>query len=260
LLLAPAATAKLGHQLSFISPNPSGNGRGLELRPGTSIGYYTFEGIHNPIYEINLRTGRHVGQLTTDLKQVCHCSATSDFGFGGLTWQRSTNVLWGSEYGLGSGWIDQIDPATGKVTRAFNAKRFNHNLRDIEGLAADSDGTLWVSGEEALTVYHFTAHGRKLGSFKLPFATTGLAVDGQRLWVTDYPYNQLSAYSKSGRPIRGLRFSIVDYIPYPLDISIDSCTFRGKKAIWVYSAGTGQLMAAYQIGRSGNAGCRRQRH
>src|SRR5260370_41713716 len=90
LLLAPAASAKPGHRLSFITPNPSGNGRGLELRPGTSIEYYTFEGIHNPIDEINLWTGRHVSQLTTDLKQVCHCSSTSDFGFGGLSRQRPT--------------------------------------------------------------------------------------------------------------------------------------------------------------------------
>jgi outer membrane protein assembly factor BamB len=254
--LTSGAAAKLGRRLSFLGPDPSGNGRALAIRPGTSIGYFTFEGAQNPIYKINMRTGKPAGHLTTDLRHACRCSSSSDFGFGALSWQGSKHILWGSEYGLGTGWIDKINPATGHVTRGFNARHFNRQNSDIDGLAVDSDGTLWVSGDESLVVYHFTARGKKLGSFKLPFTNSGIAVDGGRLWMVDYPDAQLRAYSKSGRPIRGLHFSIVDYTPFPEDLAIDTCTFRGKKAIWVYSAGTAGVMAAYQIGRSSNAGCR----
>jgi hypothetical protein len=254
-MLAPSAPAAVGRELKTISPTPSGNGRAIMVRPGSSIGYFTFEGSQNPIYKLDMRTGKPVGWLTTDLRAACHCSVNADFGFGALSWQRSTGVLWGSEYGLGTGWIDKVNPQTGHVTRDFDAKRFDRSASDIDGLAVDSDGTLWLSGDEALTVYHFSPRGRKLGSFNLPFANAGITVDGNRLWLVDVPDNEVWAYTKRGQPIPGLHFSIVNDIPYPEGISIDTCTFRGKKAIWVYGASDIGVMAAYRIGRSDNRGC-----
>lgn len=255
-LLVSPAQAKLGRELATIIPSPSGNGRAIELRPHTSTGYFTFEGSQNTVYELNLRTHRSVGRLTTNLQAVCGCSPSDDFGFGALGW-RSPAVLWGSEYGLGNGWIDRINSQTGQVQRAFNAKRMDRQAKDIDGLGVDADGTLWVSGDEAFTVDHFSPEGHKLSSFKLPFANSGIAVEGNRLWLVDYPDDLVLAYTKRGHPIRGESFSVANDLAHPEDLAIDTCTFRGKKAIWVFDAGTGGLMAAYQIGSSHNRGCDR---
>jgi hypothetical protein len=256
-VLAPTgARAAIGSHLGSISPSgPGGNGRAVEVRPGTSTGYVTAEGSGSAIYRIDMHDGASAGALQTNLETVCGCQS---YGFGALAWQPGSGVLWGSEY-TEAGSIVKIDPSSGTVTRVFDASVSDPLDTGIDGLAVASDRTLWVSGDGVAggptTIDHFSFAGTLLGSFTVPFGNSGIALDGGHLWLADYGNARIVEYTSSGQPVPGMSFPTTG-TPDPEDLAIDNCTFKGKKVIWAYSADIGGQIGAYQIGSSDNSGCR----
>lgn len=256
LLLAPSvADADVGANLARFTPSPSGNGRGVEMTSGAShTAYYSTYGSENVIYTLNMKTQATTGQLTTNLDVVM--PGTS---FGALAWDSVNNVLWGSEFSASAGYIDRIDPVSGAVTRVFNARDADTANTMIDGLSVDADGSLWVSadglGQATVTVYHFSSSGAVLGSFVAPFGNSGIAVDGDYLWLADIDNRKIFRYDKAGN-YSGIEISTAAADIDPEDLTIDRCTFSGKKVIWTYDADfAGAPLAAFEIGGDTNAGC-----
>lgn len=255
-LLAPAgAGAATGTQLDTFVPSPSGNGRGIKMSAArSSTAYYSTYGSADVIYKVNTKTHAAAGQLDTNLETL---APGKDFG--ALAWDATTGTLWGSEYSGSTGWIDRIDPISGAVTRVFDAHAADAANSGVDGLAVDSDGTLWVSGDglgqPSVLVYHFSSSGAVLDSFTAPFANSGIVVDGDYLWLADIDGQVVHQYDKTGAST-GVSFSTAGAGIDPEDLTIDYCSFSGKKAIWAYSSAfAGAAMAAYEIGDDSNAGC-----
>jgi hypothetical protein len=250
-------SAQVGHHLSSITPQGiPGNGRGIEVRPGSSIGYVTSEGSDAQIYKINMHSGAKLGTVNTNLETVC--GRCRSYGFGALSWQPAKHVLWGSEYTEG-GWIVKINPVSGAVTRVFDASAVDALDTGVDGLAVGSDGSLWVSGDgtdssTSTTIDHFSSTGALLGSFTVPFGNSGIVVDGPDLWLADYAGSRILEYTQDGRAVAGMSFPTTG-ISDPEDLSLDTCTFPGKTVLWAYSADFGGDLAAYEVGLSPNTGC-----
>lgn len=249
------ANAAVGDNLAKFTPSPSGNGRGVEMASSTSrTAYYATYGSENVIYKLDMKSHANSGQLTTNLNAIA--PGTS---FGALAWDPANGVLWGTEFSSTAGYIDRIDPVSGAVTRAFNARDDDLSNTMIDGLAVDADGTLWVSadglGQPNMTVYHYSAAGAVLGSFVVPFGNSGIAVDGDYLWLADIDGRNIRRYDKSGN-YAGVTISTAGADIDPEDLTIDRCTFTGKKAIWTYDADFASApLAAFEIGDDNNSGC-----
>jgi len=172
-LLPASAFGAFGEQLASFVPEPARNGRGLAISGSTAY----LGSQDEKISEVNLATHASVGSLET-LPSV-------PFGFGALTVDPAGH-LWGAEYNVSDGWVDHVDLASGATERAFNAKELEGGLHSeniqMDGLSADSDGTLWLKGEgdkhPESTIYQVSATGEVLGHCTIKIESPGFVVDG----------------------------------------------------------------------------------
>jgi PKD domain len=254
--VAPAgAFGALGSQLTWFVPSPGSGvngGRGLAISGSTAYVSSTEE----PIYVVDLATQQTTGTLQT--------KGAVPGGFGALTGDPS-GQLWGSEY-ENEGWIDKINGAE-SVQQVFNgAEVFGPEPAiAIDGLSADSDGSLWLKGEgigaESKTIYHVEPSGGVLGYCVVHFDASGLAVDGSDMLVASAEGGRIYEYEKTTTegdcvPVESggaqVSFPVGEAnseTVHPEGLALDHCTFAGKLALWTFGAAfvSGPLVA-YEIG------------
>lgn len=252
---ATPALAAVGDQLAKFKPPKSGDGRGIELKSGTTA-YYSTIFSENKLFMMDLKTQADAGSLDTTLNAV-----EAGRTFGALTVNQATGAIYGASYSSTAGNIYSIDPTSGALTMIFDTRLTDLQLSGLDGLSVDSDGSFFVSGDglglTSTRVYRFTAAGVTIGDggVTVPFGNSGIAVDGDDLWLIDIDNKTVHKYTKSVTDT-GVSF-VVDSEIKPEDAAVDNCSFTGKKALWVHSASTGGggYVAAYEIGSSSNAGC-----
>jgi len=251
LLLAPAAEAAVGDQLANFRPPRTGDGRAIEIKSG-STAYLSPIATEDVMYVVNLRTQADLGTFDTALDTV-----EPGRNWGALT-GHPDGLMYGASYG-GPGKIYRLDPNSGAVTFLFNAATIDAELDGVDGLSAHADGSLFISGDGlgqvSRKIYRVTTAGSVVaGPLTVPFANSGIAVDGEDMWLADIDSQRIHKYTTGGASA-GVSFPVADDI-LPEDLAIDNCSFPGKKALWAYSAGFGGgKVAAYEIGSSTNAGC-----
>jgi len=256
-LLPASAFAALGTQLTWFVPSPgsgTNGGRGLAISGSTAYISSTDE----PIYVVDLAAKQTTGTLET--------RGQVPGGFGALTGD-SSGQLWGSEY-QNEGWIDKINGAE-SVERVFNAGLFEllnePENWGIDGLSADSDGTLWLKGEAIgateKKIYHAEPNGTVLGYCIAPFDASGIAVDGADMWVASTNGGHIYEFEKKTTggaciPVESAGTSVSfptgeanSETVKPEGIALDHCTFPGHLALWAFGAAfvSGPLVA-YEIG------------
>ncbi|MHB8491906.1 MAG: PKD domain-containing protein [Solirubrobacteraceae bacterium] len=253
LLLCTSAFGTVGAQLTWFVPSPgsgTNGGRGIAISGSTAYISSTDE----PIYVVNLATHQTTGTLET--------KGVVPGGFGALTGDPS-GQLWGSEY-QNEGWIDKINGA-GAVEEIFNAATFDANNTGIDGLSADSDGTLWLKGEgigaTERTVYHVEPNGHVLGSCIVHLDASGIAVNGADMWVASTNGGHIYEYEKKttggdcvpvesgGTPVSFPTGEANSETVKPEGLALDHCTFQGHLALWAFGAAfvSGPLVA-YDLG------------
>ena len=259
LLLLPLALAIFGDTIASFTPTPMGNGRGMAF-DGTYL-YYTLYGGSTPntnVYKVDT-AGNAIATIATNPSVEC----------GALAWSGAD--LWCGSYD-GSTKVYKIDPVTGTATLKFDEAAFGGIAADacvypgivdkyIDGLALDSDGTLWLSGDLARTIYHLNADGTLIASFSTPnYPATGspgcnsgieVAPGGYlelaMLNPADFSDNQLVKVPKSspaGATIPTASNTNAE------DLAYDPVTFAPKCALWVNpaSAYTGpNVITAYEV-------------
>lgn len=253
LITATSAFAAVGDELAKFKPPKSGDGRGIEMKSGTTA-YYSTIASENKLYLMNLKTQADGGSLDTNLNQL-----QPGRTFGALTANPTNGQLFGVDYAATAGRVYRIDQ-NGGLTQLFDARNTDLALSGVDGLAADTDGSLYVSGDglgiATTSIYHFSAAGAQIGTaFTVPFGNSGMAIDGDDLWLANIDGKRIYKYTKAGAAA-GVSFPINAEINAE-DLTVDKCSFTGKKALWVVSASTGGggSVAAYEIGASDNAGC-----
>jgi hypothetical protein len=262
LALTPAgASASFGQQLTWFVPRPgsgSGGGRGIAISGSAAF----ISSASEPIYQINLATQQTTGTLET--------RGRVPGGLGALTVDPS-GQLWGSEYQT-EGWIDKINGAE-SVQRIFNAASFDAGNTGIDGLSADSDGTLWLKGEGfgagERTIYHVKPNGEQLGHCAVSFDASGLAVEGNHMWIASVGGHRIFEYEKKtnegkcvpleagGTPVSFATGEANNEAVSPEGLALDHCTFPGHLALWTFAAAfvSGPLVA-YDLGASSDTeGC-----
>lgn len=253
---AMPAQAAVGDRLSIFAPPQGGNGRALEVQPATRTGFYSTVSSEDQIRRVDMKTQEALPSLDTNLD---HTQVGRTFG--ALSWDPTSGTLVGAEYNSTAGRIYRVNPSTGVVTLLFDASQVDLQLRGLDGLAVDpADGSLFVSGDglglPTTRVFRFTSTGTQIGTpIEVPFGNSGIAVDGDDLWLTNVDGKRIHKYTKAGVDT-GVSFSTGEELE-PEDLSLDTCSFTGKKVLWAHSAalGTTGKMAAYEIGASGNGGC-----
>lgn len=231
------ALAQLGTVLTSFSPAPAGNGRGVAHDPATGEIFFTNAGDTN-IYVVDT-TGTPIRTLSPGIN------------FGALSWDAKRGVLWGGRYD-GTGGVDQIHPITGAVTPQFafvfpvGDSCYPQGTGFIDGLAydegptsANGDDSLWLSDDNAKTLFNVDLAGVVIGNFPIPAGrcNTGIAVDGQYLWLAlqsgpDTPPHDIIRVAKVNPTIVLSTFNFDVANPGPEDIELDVTTFQGKCALW----------------------------
>jgi hypothetical protein len=254
---ATSARAAVGARLDAFVPSPARDGRALAISGSTAYVSSQDEGIN----KVDLAAHAAAGTIET-LGSVPH-------GFGALAFDPS-GALWGAEYFYGTGQIYRIDFGASTIEGVFDAYGIDAANESIDGLAIDSDATLWLSGEGegavSTTVYHVAVSGAPgsyaysvLGEFTVPFGNSGIAVDGEHLWLADIDGRRIVEYDKSGAA-SGVSFPTGEFNGSPVEpegLALDHCTFPGKLALWTYGANSvAGPLAAYEVGTtSDTSGC-----
>ncbi len=211
----------------FLAPNPFGyfNGRAVAF-DGTNL-WYDYAPTWNP--------ETHIYEVTTTGSLI----KTMDIGvgIGALAWDPGRGKLWGGAYD-GTGGVYTIDPSTGATTLQFNFLQPDSYEGYIDGLDYDqSTDTLWISNDDAETVYNVSVTGTILSSFPMSktgfFNNSGIAVDGPSLWLADPNAFEVVHADKSGNPLLN-SFGTPNYTAE--DLSYDALTFAPKCALWANEA------------------------
>jgi hypothetical protein len=243
-----SAVAPFGSVLTTFTPTHLGeqsNGRAIAVDPHSGTIYYTFTG-DNRIY-LTDASGAFLGTLTTT------------HNYGALSWDSKRDVLWGGRYD-GSGAVDQIDPSTGasapQFAYAFPAgdSCVNGNATGfIDGLGYDRVAdNLWLSDDDARTVFHVTLTGATLNSFTVPDGkcNTGIAVTGQFLWLARLtgagapPFDIVRvAKSNPTTVIASIKFTSQAGFGGPEGIAVDKHSFVPNCTVWTNQFGSPQLTA-----------------
>lgn len=247
LLMSPRADASLGNRLDAFVPEA-----GQAIAVSGSTAYLGSQGSED-ISQIDLATHAKIGSIDP--------SGKAPQGFSAFT-ADSSGGLWAAE-AAARGQIYRMDVVTESMDSVFSAQELGSTSESVDGLAVDADGTLWLKGTSTSAhlsvIYHIqllhevTGYAYKvIGAFTVPFESTGLAVDGQDLWLADTSAGKIRQYDKAGEPLPGAVFDVGELngqAVRPDGLALDYCTFPGKLAIWAYGAGgtSGQLVA-YEIG------------
>ncbi len=240
------ASAQLGTVLTSFSPTPVGNGRALAHDPVTGNLFFTNGGDPN-IYVV-----------TTNNVPVA--TLTSGINFGALSWDAKRGVLWGGAYD-GTGNVYTITPAgvatfkftfttTDSCYGAFADKFYDGVAYDEGPTLADSDDSLWLSGDNAKTLYHVDLSGKLISSSAIPSGrcNTGIAADGKYLWLAlqsgpDTPPYDIVRVDKANPTVVLSSFQFSATNPGPEGINLDVTTFPGKCALWSNQFGTNTIKA-----------------
>ena len=160
-----------------FTPTPSGGGRAVAFVPGSpDILYYTFVGDSN-IYQVRLPDLANLGPIPL---------AGRTFTCGALDWDGTD--LWCGTYdgtgtgGAGTADVYRINRTTGIFVLAFNSLAFGGFVGDgcfgdasfIDAIAVDTDGSVWTSADGATRIFHVTAAGALLSSFRTPTRPGGV--------------------------------------------------------------------------------------
>jgi hypothetical protein len=243
--------AGFGDPLMSFSPTPSGSGRGVAHDPSTGLLYYTNVGDPN-IYVFDISLGITIGAIPTG------------FNYAALSWDAKRGVLWGGHYDANpSGGVDQIT-LTGVVTPMFvfpfpaGDSFYAQPPGYIDGLAYDEgdpttnlDDSLWMSDDNAFTLYHVDLAGNLIASYPIPpgRGNTGIAVNGQYLWLAlqsgpDTPPHDIVRVAKTNPTVILSSFLFSNTNPGPEDIEFDVTTFAPMHAvIWTNQWGWTTLTA-----------------
>lgn len=243
-----------------ITPDPSGNGRGVAF-DGTNILYYTiFPNVN--IFQVTT-AGVSLGPIPFGSDRL-QCGAL----------EFSEGVLYCGTY-VGSGAIHSIDLITGDATELFNAATFGGINDDscygggvapfIDGLARDSDGSFWLSGDAAQTIYHVTGAGGFLGSFTVPDHSFTSAT-GCSTGIDIAPGGFLELAMQSGPDlgphvvVKVLKLDDVDNPPIIVEfqtlatdnpgvegVSYDGKTFAPLCALWTNQFGADNELTAFDV-------------
>jgi hypothetical protein len=195
---------------------------------------------------------------------------------GGLSWDSSTGHLWCGSYD-GTSDVYTVSPVTGIATFQFNTNAVvgGMNLDScygpgvevfIDGIALDTDGTLWLSGDAAQTVYHIDPAGPVLlGSFLMPDhpfsgatgCSTGIAVaPGGYLELA----MQAGADLGTHEIVKVEKLDFVDNPPVIVsfttlftdnpgteDIAFDPDTYAPRCVVWTNQFGVTNPITAYDV-------------
>lgn len=260
LVTAGVAFGHFGAVLRTFQPNPVGNGRGVAFDPATAHIFFTNSGDPH-IYVVDTSNNPVVTLNPVDP------SNGLPINYGALSWDAKRGVLWGGRYlpNAGTpGGVDTIDPTTGVVTARF---AFSFPAGDscytqapglIDGLAydegptsADSNDSLWLSDDNAKTLFHVDLSGSTINSFAVPQGrcNTGITVDGQYLWLAlqsgpDTPPHDIVRVAKADPSTVLSSFTFNSTNPGPEDIELDVTTFAPVHcALWSNQFGPTTLKA-----------------
>jgi hypothetical protein len=158
-------------------------------------------------------------------------------GYGALAWDSSRNILWAcSSYDYNT--VGRIDLTNDTFTYAFTSGGC------LDGLAYDAeDDTLWTSGNNGPTVYHYTTTGQFIGSFPslAPFNCGIAAGDNSLYLLTGTGCRQIYQTPKnlSTSTLRVTLPHLTDCATSisecsGVDLECDSSTFasQGKQVLW----------------------------
>jgi DNA-binding beta-propeller fold protein YncE len=236
--------APFGSVLTSFTPAAVGNGRALAVNPKTGLLYYTNAGDTN-IY-VTDAAGTAIATLAT----------SPAHNYGALSWDSKRGVLWGGRYD-GSGAVDQIDPTIGADTFQFayafppGDSCYLSPPGFTDGLAYDRvTDTLWLSDDNAKTIFHVTLTGATISSSPVPAGrcNTGIASAGQFLWLAlqsgpDTPPFDLVHVAKSDPS------TVLSDIPFvsggagPEGIAVDRKSFVPNCTVWTNQYGPTKLTA-----------------
>jgi hypothetical protein len=244
LAVTSIAVADLGDIIDSFQPSPHGNGRAVAF-DGSTL-YYTFTGDTN-IYMRRASDHADLGFISTN--PAIYVAA--------LAWDPGRNVLWAGSYS-GDGYVYTValdGTATYEFTFVDTSVHKHGFAAYIDGLAYDpSDDTLWISGDEEDTVFHYTTAGGTIGSFETPDnrENSGIANAGTTLWLALFSSingapRDIVQVDKMGVPT-GLSFNVGDYGPE--DLELDKVTFSPGCVLWSNSFGgdlTGTILRAFEV-------------
>ncbi len=248
-----------------FTPDPSGNGRALAFDGLTTL-YYTKTGDSN-IYKVSTVGFVSMGPIPL---------AGRNYLCGGLSWDGTD--LWCGTYD-GSSNVYKVNPVTGLGTFQFNANAvipggiaqdscYGVGVEDfIDGLAFDaSDGTVWLSGDAARTVYHIDPTvPALLGSFTAPdHPNTGATGCNTGIEVAPGGFLELAMQTGpdlgphviakiekrddvNNPPIIVSFAALNTNNPGIEDVAYDAKTFAPRCALWTNQFGADVVLTAFDV-------------
>ena len=249
-----------------FTPDPTGNGRAVAFDGLTTL-YYTITGTPN-IYKVSTLGFGSLGPIPL---------AGRSFLCGSLSWDSGLGELWCGSYD-GSSDVYTVNPGTGVATLQFNANAvipggiaqdscYGAGVEDfIDGLALDSNGSVWLSGDAARTIYHIDpGTPALLGSFTAPDHPNS-GVTGCNTGIEVAPGGFLELAMQTG-PDQGPH-DIVKIVkrddvnnppiivsftalgtndPCIEDIAYDAKTFAPRCAFWSNEFGASNVLTAWDV-------------
>ena len=249
-----------------FTPDPTGNGRAVAFDGLTTL-YYTITGTPN-IYKVSTLGFGSLGPIPL---------AGRSFLCGSLSWDSGLGELWCGSYD-GSSDVYTVNPGTGVATLQFNANAvipggiaqdscYGAGVEDfIDGLALDSNGSVWLSGDAARTIYHIDpSTPALLGSFTVPDHPNS-GVTGCNTGIEVAPGGFLELAMQTG-PDQGPH-DIVKIVkrddvnnppiivsftalgtndPGIEDIAYDAKTFAPRCALWSNEFGASNVLTAWDV-------------
>jgi len=249
LMIPPTAMAAIGDLVTTFPAIEPGNGRGIAFDGGQTL-YYT-NTADEDVYKIST-TGVDLGMIPNPGRDVA-CGALDYNG---------TSLLC-AQYELGGpANYTSIDLATGAETILFNSTAFGLSLDPadncfdqppnlIDGVALDSDGTIWTSDDGGEILYHVNSDGTLINSYVVPSragipapgCNSGIAVAGDYLELSlinrepGFEFNgdsEIVKVPKSDPTTVIVRFNPgTDFLE---DITIDPDTYAPKTVLWGHEA------------------------
>jgi hypothetical protein len=261
--------ASFGNQLAQCTPQFAANGRAVAFDPATGHLFWTNDDFDTNIYVVG---------PAPNCTQIDILATNPPTVVGALSWDKNRHELWGGAYD-GTGRILEISPDflthTAVVTPAFVALAtvagpacFGGAGGFIDGLGYDGTGfpadSLWISGDGAQTIQHYsTAGGAPISSTPVPASpggcNSGIAVDtGTSLWLAMLPVGNPNAgpfsivkVSKADTSTALASFTYTG--PQqggPEGVALDLVTFPGKCALWTNQFNLATLTAWDITGQS----------